>query len=41
MLADHSDRSGSATWLLQQVIEQDLADMLIATIADGTPSTRS
>ncbi|HEY9522478.1 MAG TPA: M81 family metallopeptidase, partial [Thermopolyspora sp.] len=34
VLADHSDRSGSATWVLQQVIEQDLADVLIATIAD-------
>ena len=34
VLADHSDRSGAATWVLQQVIEQDLADVLIATIAD-------
>lgn len=34
VLADHSDRSGSATWILQQVIEQDLSDTLIATIAD-------
>src|SRR6476660_1611199 len=34
VLADHSDRSGSATWVLQQVIVQDLADVLIATIAD-------
>ncbi len=34
VLADHSDRSGSATWVLQQVIEQDLSDVLIATIAD-------
>jgi len=34
VLADHSDRSGSATWVLQQVIEQELADALIATIAD-------
>jgi Metallopeptidase family M81 len=25
VLADHSDRSGSATWVLQQVIAQDLA----------------
>jgi microcystin degradation protein MlrC len=36
VLADHSDRSGSATWILQQVIEQDLSDVLIATIADRT-----
>jgi microcystin degradation protein MlrC len=34
VLADHSDRSGSATWILQQVIEQELSDVLIATIAD-------
>jgi microcystin degradation protein MlrC len=34
VLADHSDRSGSATWILKQVIEQDLSDVLIATIAD-------
>src|ERR1700741_3744617 len=36
VLADHSDRSGSATWVLQQVIAQDLADVLFATIADRT-----
>src|SRR3954469_1036206 len=36
VLADHSDRSGSATWILQQVIEQDLSDVMIATIADRT-----
>src|SRR5882724_3859716 len=34
VLADHSDRSGSATWVLQQVIAQDLGDVLFATIAD-------
>jgi microcystin degradation protein MlrC len=34
VLADHSDRSGSATWILQQVIEQDLDSVLLATIAD-------
>ena len=34
VLADHSDRSGSATWLLKQVIEQDLEGVLFATIAD-------
>ncbi|HSH99843.1 MAG TPA: M81 family metallopeptidase [Reyranella sp.] len=34
VLADHSDRSGSATWILDQVIKQDLSDTLIATIAD-------
>src|SRR4029077_3719904 len=36
VLADHSDRSGSATWVLQQVIAQGLADVLIATITDRT-----
>jgi microcystin degradation protein MlrC len=34
VLADHSDRSGSATFILKEVIAQDLADVLIATIAD-------
>lgn len=35
VLADHSDRSGSATWLLKEIIEQDLSGVLIATIADA------
>jgi microcystin degradation protein MlrC len=34
VLADHSDRSGSATWILEQVIKQDLSDVMIGTIAD-------
>jgi microcystin degradation protein MlrC len=34
VLADHSDRSGSATWILQQVIAQDLSDTMIGTVAD-------
>ncbi len=34
VLADHSDRSGSATWILEQVIKQDLEGVLFATIAD-------
>jgi microcystin degradation protein MlrC len=38
VLADHSDRSGSATWLLREVIEQDLSDVLIATVADANAS---
>ena len=33
VLADHSDRSGSATWILQEIVEQDLSDVLIATVA--------
>jgi microcystin degradation protein MlrC len=35
ILADHSDRSGYATWILKEVIEQDLSDVLIATVADA------
>lgn len=35
VLADHSDRSGSATWILKEVIEQELSDVLIATVADA------
>lgn len=40
VLADHSDRSGYATWILKEVIEQDLSDVLIATIADAKLSDR-
>lgn len=35
VLADHSDRSGYATWLLKEIIAQDLSNTLIATIADA------
>ena len=35
VLADHSDRSGYATWVLQEVIKQDLSKTLIATVADA------
>jgi microcystin degradation protein MlrC len=34
VLADHSDRSGAATWLLREIIAQDLPRTLIATVAD-------
>ena len=34
VLADHSDRSGAATWLLKQIIDQKLSNTLIGTIAD-------
>jgi microcystin degradation protein MlrC len=34
VLADHSDRTGAATWLLQQIIDQKLSNTLIGTIAD-------
>jgi microcystin degradation protein MlrC len=32
--ADHSDRSGSATWLLREIIAQDLSRTPVATLAD-------
>jgi microcystin degradation protein MlrC len=35
VLADHSDRSGSATWLLREIIAQDLSNALIATLTDA------
>ena len=35
VLADHSDRSGYATWLLREIVTQDLSNTLIATIADA------
>jgi len=38
VLADHSDRSGSATWILREIMAQDLSDVLIATIADAKVS---
>jgi microcystin degradation protein MlrC len=34
VLADHSDRSGAGTWLLEQVIAQGVSRTLIATLAD-------
>lgn len=34
VLADHSDRSGYATWLLREIIAQGLTRTLVATIAD-------
>jgi len=34
VLADHSDRSGYATWLLSEVMAQDLARTLIVSVAD-------
>jgi microcystin degradation protein MlrC len=35
VLADHSDRSGYATWLLREIIAQDRSNTLIATVADA------
>ncbi len=40
VLADHSDRSGSATFLLKEIIAQDLSQVLIATIADAKVTAR-
>jgi microcystin degradation protein MlrC len=34
VLADHSDRSGAATWVLREVLARGLARTLIATVAD-------
>ncbi len=33
VLADHSDRSGRATWLLREILAQGLARTLVATLA--------
>ena len=41
VLADHSDRSGSATWLLREIVAQDLVNTLIATIADARVDRRA
>ena len=35
VLADYSDRSGYATWLLGEIIAQNLSNTLIATVADA------
>jgi len=35
VLADHSDRSGYATWLLREIVTQGCTDTLIATVADA------
>lgn len=35
IIADPSDRSGYATWLLAEIIAQDLEKTLVATVADG------
>ncbi len=40
VLADYSDRSGYATWLLREIIAQDLSDTLIATIADAKTTAK-
>ncbi|WP_043112479.1 M81 family metallopeptidase [Solimonas flava] len=35
VFADHSDRTGAATWLLEQIIAQKMSKTLIGTIADA------
>jgi microcystin degradation protein MlrC len=40
VLADHSDRSGSATFLLKEIIAQGLSQVLIATIADARATAK-
>jgi microcystin degradation protein MlrC len=40
VLADHSDRSGSATWVLKEIIAQDLSHVLVATIADAAVTAK-
>ena len=40
VLADHSDRSGYATWLLREIVTQDLANTLVATIADAKATAK-
>jgi microcystin degradation protein MlrC len=40
VLANHSDRSGYATWLLKEIVAQDLSHTLIATIADAAVTTK-
>jgi microcystin degradation protein MlrC len=40
VLADHSDRSGYATWLLKEIVAQDLSHTLIATIADAAVTAK-
>jgi microcystin degradation protein MlrC len=40
VLADYSDRSGYATWLLREIIAQDLSNTVIATIADAATTAK-
>jgi microcystin degradation protein MlrC len=40
VLADHSDRSGSAAFLLKEIIAQDLSQAIIATIADAKTTAK-
>jgi microcystin degradation protein MlrC len=40
VLADHSDRSGAATWLLREIIAQDLSNTVIATVTDAAATAK-
>src|SRR6201995_5259354 len=40
VLADHSDRSGSATFLLKEIIAQDLSQVVVTTIADANATAK-
>ena len=40
VIADPSDRSGAATWILQEILTQNLANTVIATITDPATLTR-
>jgi microcystin degradation protein MlrC len=40
VLADHSDRSGSATFLLKEIIAQGLSGVIIATVADAAATAK-
>lgn len=35
VIADHSDRSGHATWVLQRLLEWSMKRVLVASVADG------
>ncbi|CAB3810461.1 M81 family metallopeptidase [Paraburkholderia fynbosensis] len=35
VIADHSDRSGHATWILDEIIRQKLSDTVVATVTDA------
>ncbi|QHE87743.1 M81 family metallopeptidase [Hydrogenophaga sp. BPS33] len=35
VIADHSDRSGHATWVLKRLLERSMKRVLIASVADG------
>jgi microcystin degradation protein MlrC len=40
VLADYSDRSGYGTWILAEIIAQDISNAVIATVADAAVTAR-